>query len=187
MAGSGGSAVEYPCGDLNQDAVDDCSQTLVQNSRFDSTVSGWESESPSTQAWSATNASSKAGSGSLMLSDETPVVQAVGAAALGSRQCIPATPDTNYDVAARVSLGAGQTGGQGGIVVWLFDDDACQGNVITGAQPIAGGEAGKWSALSGKLWVPGGVHSMYVRLVAIKPFVQAQLTVLIDDVLVAKR
>ena len=187
LAGSAGGTFEGPCGDLNHDAVDDCSQTLVQNSRFDSGASAWEAEPSLTQVWNATNASNKPGSGSLMLSNTAAVAQAIGSAALGSHQCIPATPDTNYDFAARVSLAAGQNGGTGGIVVWLFDDDACQGNIVTGAMPISGGVAGQWSALSGRLWVPGGVHSMSVRLVAVKPFVQPELTVLIDDVLVAKR
>jgi hypothetical protein len=186
-ASGAGGAFDGPCGDLNQDAVDDCSQTLVQNSRFDSGVSAWESEPSSNQTWSASNASSKPGSGSLMLSNTAAVVQQVGSRALGSHQCVPATPDTNYDFDARVSLAAGQAGGSGGIVVWLFDDGACQGNLVGGAAPISGGVAGQWSTLSGRLWVPGGVHSMSVRLVAVKPFVQPELTVLIDDVLVAKR
>lgn len=186
-AGQAGGSIAFPCGDLNQDLVDDCQQTLVLNSRFDSAASDWDLEPSTTRAWDASNASGKAGSGSLQVSNVQPVEQAAGATLAGSRQCIPVTPMTNYDFAANVMIASGQAAGQAGLNAWLFDDDACVGNLVTGSMPIAGGEAGKWTAIKGKLWIPGGVHSMYVRLVAIKPFTQASLNVFIDDVLVAKR
>jgi hypothetical protein len=112
----------------------------------------------------------------------------------GARQCIPVTPNGSYDIAARVQVGAGQTG-TAGINVYFYDDDACQGNFVvppphTTTTPIEGGVAGSWTELATvvPLWIPGGVYSMYVRLVANKPpFQTTPLTVLIDDVLVAKR
>ena len=187
FAGAAGKPFEGPCGDLNHDAVDDCSQTLVQNSRFDTVASDWVSESSLTQTWDARNASGKAGSGSLLLSNTTPVVPgALGSAMVGSHQCVPVTSEAYYDVAARILLADGQTGGQGGINLALFDDASCAGNVVSGVTPIIGGEAGQWHDLYGKVWIPGGVHSVYVRLVAIKPFTQPALSVLIDDVLIVK-
>ena len=186
-AGNAGATSLFPCGDLNRDLVDDCRQTLVQNSRFDAEVSGWDGEPSTSQVWDASNASGAPGSGSLKLSNLSPMVAVNGFEVAGSHQCITVSPTTSYDFAARVMLAPGQTNGQAGVNVWLFDDDACQGNLVTGNTPIAGGVAGSWSILSGRLWVPGGVHSMYVRLVAIKPFAQPALSVFIDDVLVAKR
>ncbi|HYQ03180.1 MAG TPA: hypothetical protein VER96_31115 [Polyangiaceae bacterium] len=186
--GTAGGPPEFPCGDLNLDAVDDCTQTLVQNSRFDSADTGWDAEDDMTQAWDSSNATSKAGSGSLRLNNtRAAVAQTTGAVMLGSHQCIPAVPGVTYDVAARVMLAAGQTGGQAGVNIWLFDDGACQGNLVTGATPVSGGEVGKWQAVRGTVWVPSAAHSMYIRLVAIKPFTQSSLSVLVDDVLVAKR
>ena len=186
-AGSGGAAVSFPCGDLNQDSVDDCAQTLVQNSRFDSAVNGWEAEPSMSQAWDASNATGKPGSGSVKVSNTAERVSAPGTLAAGSHQCVSVTPTTNYDFAARVMLAEGETSGQAGVNAWLFDDDACQGNLVTGNMPIIGGVPGSWTVLTGRVWIPGGVHSMWVRLVAIKPFAQPSLSVLIDDVLVAKR
>jgi len=156
-AGQAGSVFNGPCGDLNHDLIDDCSETLVQNSRFDTSASNWDAEPGLTVTWNVGDASGKASSGSLRLNH-------TGGAGtmIGARQCIPATEDTNYDVAARVMLSAGQ--GQGGVNVYLFDDDACQGNIVTGNTPIEGGESGKWTDLFGTLWVRGGVHSMYVAL-----------------------
>jgi hypothetical protein len=188
--GSGGhaaAAADFPCGDLNQNVVDDCQETLVTNSRFDSALAGWDTEPSTTQVWDTSNGTGRPGSGSIQLNNASPVEQAVGSATAGSHQCIPVTPSANYDFGARVMLAAGQAGGQAGVNVWLFDDDACHGNLVSGNTPISGGVAGTWTALKGTLWIPGGVHSVYVRLVAIKPFAQPSLSVLIDDVLVAKR
>jgi hypothetical protein len=179
--GQGGSVFNGPCGDLNHDLIDDCSQTLVQNSRFDTTISNWDAETSLTATWDASNASGKPGSGSISL-----VHNGDKGSMIGAHQCIAVIPDTTYDVAARIMLASGQPGGTGGVNVYLFDGDACQGNIITGKTPIEAGEAGKWLEKLGSLWVPGNARSMYVRLVANKPLNQQSLTVLIDDVLVCK-
>jgi len=113
-------------------------------------------------------------------------VQALGSIMIGAHQCIPTAPGTEYDIAAHIMLASGQAGGAGGIDVWMFDDGACQGNLVSAHTPIQGGIVGQWTALLGKLSVPSGVNSLSVRLVAIKPFIQAELKVSIDDVLVAK-
>lgn len=182
--GSAGAPFNGPCGDLNHNLIDDCSETLVQNSRFDSTVNPWVAETSLTATWDATNASGKPGSGSLSLSHTGP-----GGTMIGAHQCIAVTPNASYDVAARVQLAAGQTG-TAGVNVYFYDDDACQANLITGNTPIEGGVAGSWIELATTvpLWIPGNTHSMYVRLVANKPnFQTTPLKVLIDDVLIAKR
>jgi hypothetical protein len=185
-ASPGGGTFVGPCGDLNHDLVDDCSQTLVQNSRFDTTATGWDAESSLTPSWSPSDASNKSSSGSILLDNTAAAVQALGSIMIGAHQCIPTAPGTDYDVAAHIMLAAGQSGGAGGIDVWMFDDGACQGNLVSAHTPIQGGIVGQWTALLGKLSVPAGVNSLSVRLVAIKPFIQAELKVSIDDVLVAK-
>ena len=187
-SGSAGGSTALPCGDLNENGVDDCQETLVKNSRFDATVTGWAAEPDTTQVWEASNASGESGSGSLRLSSSIPMLQAVGATAAGSRQCIPVKPDDVYDLAARVKLGDAQTvGSAAGVNAWLFDDANCEGNLVRGTFMLSGGVVGSWTVLKGNLWIPGGVHSMSVRLVAIKPFVQPALSASFDDVLVAKR
>ena len=185
-ASAGGATFVGPCGDLNSDLIDDCSQTLVQNSRFDTTATGWDAEPSLTVAWSASDASNKSSSGSLRLDNAADAVQALGSIMIGAHQCIPTAPGTEYDIAAHIMLASGQAGGAGGIDVWMFDDGACQGNLVSAHTPIQGGIVGQWTALLGKLSVPSGVNSLSVRLVAIKPFIQAELKVSIDDVLVAK-
>lgn len=183
-AGAGAGPV-FACGDLNHDLVDDCTQTLVQNSRFDTSIAHWDAESSMTETWGSVNASGAPGSGSISVNHTGP-----GSTMIGARQCIPVTPNASYDIAARVQVGAGQTG-TAGINVYFYDDGACEGNfVLPGNTPIEGGVAGAWIVLAtdAPLWIPGTAHSMYVRLVANKPpFQTTPLTVLIDDVLVAKR
>jgi hypothetical protein len=177
--GEGGSAPNFPCGDLNHDLVDDCTQTLVQNSRFDTATTGWDAEPPLTETWNANNASGKPGSGSLALNHT-----GTGGTMLGAHQCIPAIEYATYDVAARVMLSAGD--GKAGVNVFLFEDSACQGNLVVGKTPFEGGVLGQWTEKRGTLWIPAGVHSMYVRLFADKPSNQETLSVLIDDVLITR-
>jgi len=185
-AGSGGSAAGGRCVDLNEDGVDDCSQTLVKNSRFDANSDGWTAETLLTATWDARDASGNAGSGSLLLSNTASVAQGPGSLMVGAHQCIPTAPGTTYDVAAQIMIAAGQADGAGGIDVTMYDDDACQANVVSAHTPFWGGSLGQWTTLKGSVWVPGGVHSLLVRLVAIKPFTETELKVLIDDVLFAK-
>jgi len=185
--GSSGGRGLLPCGDLNDNGVDDCSETLVQNSRFDSTLSGWQAEPDADSVWDAGDASAQAGSGSLRLTSARAVVQAVGGTVTGVHQCLRVKLDDIFDFAAQVKLADGQTDGSAGVNAWLFDDDSCQGNLVPSGFMISGGVVGSWTLLKGNLWIPRGVHSMYVRLVAIKPFTQPLLSVSFDDVLVAKR
>jgi hypothetical protein len=104
----------------------------------------------------------------------------------GADQCIPTQLDATYDVAARIMVGPGQADAAGGINVWMYDDDVCQGNLVTAATPILGGVVGQWVVLRGGMSVPSGVHSLSIRLVVAKPFVETQQTVFVDDVLFAK-
>jgi hypothetical protein len=186
VGGGAGSLSGGGCADLNQDQIDDCTQTLVQNSRFDSTASGWIAETFITATWSPMDGSGQPGSGSLLLSNAGPVAQSAGTFMGGADQCIPTELDASYDVAARVMVGPGQADAAGGIDVWMYDDDACKGNLVTAKTPLLGGVSGQWTILRGALSVPGGVHSLSIRLVVAKPFVETVQTVFVDDVLFAK-
>lgn len=186
-SGGAGAPNPFPCGDLNLDRVDDCTQTLVQNSRFDTSAEQWSAEDSMSQGWDPSNASGKPGSGSLKLSNTSPVNDAAGPVMVGSRQCIRVAAATSYDFALRVMLLGNVNPGEAGINVWFFDDDSCQGNFIAAASPVHGGSVRTWSALSDKVFSPAGAHSMYVRLVVSKPFSEPPLGALVDDILVAKR
>jgi hypothetical protein len=184
--GAAGSVSVVGCADLNQDEIDDCTQTLVNNSRFDSTASDWVAEPLITATWDPSNGSGQPGSGSLLLTNTAPVAQSPGSFMGGADQCIPTQLDASYDVAARIMVGPGQADAAGGINVWMYDGDACKGNLVTAATPILGGVVGQWTVLRGTMSVPGGVRSLSIRLVAVKPFVETEQKVFVDDVLFAK-
>jgi len=50
-AGTGGGPIRPPCGDLNQDSIDDCVQTILTNAGFDHDLEGWSAERQTTISW----------------------------------------------------------------------------------------------------------------------------------------
>jgi len=190
-AGSGGSGGEpfiSPCGDLNQNRVDDCEETLVQNSRFDTASSSWSADANPKllQAWDGVDARAQTGSGSLLVLN-TNVVEGTGNTSLGSGQCLVAWGNQTFEFGARALMKAGQGGGKAAINVLVFGQDACSGDVIQGITPSTVSVAGAWQVVSGAARMPPAARSMLVRLVASKPFAQSSLEVLFDDVLVREK
>lgn len=178
-AGSAGTAFSGPCGDIDGNGVDDCSETLVLNSRFDSNADHWTSGK-----WDPSNARAAAPSGSLLVLNDSPVVPEVGFRLLAAEQCVQVTGDFEYEVAARVMIPAGQGEGFGGINLWIFANDGCQGTFVTGLSPATTEITNAWTIVDGKFKMPTAARSMSVRLAATRPFAQPKLQVLFDDVLV---
>ena len=185
-APNGGTAGAFngPCGDLDGNAVDDCSETLVQNSRFDLDLSHWTAEPQITSAWDAQNASPTTGSGSARLLNVAPVASAIGLTMAGAEQCILVTGAASYEVAARVMIPSGQGQGEAGFNLWVFGADDCKSNFLVAVTPVTTQATGAWTIINGDAKLPAGAKSMTVRLVALKPFAQAQLQASFDDVLV---
>jgi hypothetical protein len=187
MAGSGGAPLIFPCGDLNQNYVDDCAETLVKNSRFDTDTKGWEAEPLLQQHWDPTNATGGTSSGSLFVANMTVIPSLTGYTTVGSRQCISALTAQRYDVGARVFIKGGQGSGDAGINLLIFADDGCTGTYIGGQTVRTVADVDAWRVLEGEVAMPPAARSMYVRLVASKPLAQASLQVLFDDVLVSEK
>jgi hypothetical protein len=51
------------CGDLDQNGVQDCDETVARNPRFDASAEDWLADPGVTQVWQAEDARGKAGSG----------------------------------------------------------------------------------------------------------------------------
>ena len=181
--GSGGSFVS-PCGDIDGNAVDDCAETLLQNSRFDTTIEHWTASSPPTEVWDPRDARAAASSGSLSLSNSAPVADMPGFVSVAAEQCLQVTGDLNYLFAARVLIPSGQGSGQAAINLWVFANDNCQGTFVDAFTPAATQSDGAWTVISGQLKMPTAGRSMVVRLAAARPFAQTHFQVLFDDVLV---
>ncbi len=184
-AGSGGAS--SGCGDIDQDMVDDCTETLVQNSRFDSDGSYWLIEPLATQAWDPRNARAGTGSGSLLISNLAPVDPAPGSFMVGAHQCVPVTADASYELAVRVLIPSGQGAGEAGVNVQIFGADNCASSFLEADTVGTTADVDAWQVVQGELTVSSAARSMWVRLVVSKPFSQAALDALFDDVLVREK
>jgi hypothetical protein len=187
-AGSGGAPFISPCGDLNQNRVDDCEETLVNNSRFDTDASTWEAETLLQQRWAPVNASGGSASGALSVANVNVIPNLGGSTTVGSRQCMRAWTGQHFAVGARVFIKGGQGAGKAGVNLLIFSTDGCTGDgFITGKTIDTVADVDAWRVIEGEVAMPAASRSMYVRLVAEKPFAQASLEVLFDDVLVSEK
>ncbi len=163
--------------------MQDCEQTIAQNSRFMTDVAAWEPEPTQLQAWDERDAQDAKASGALRVRN-TNTASGVGTMLSGSRQCLPAVGQASYSVAVNTLIPSGQGEGSAGVAVWFFGSDECAANSIGNItlQLVSATEV--WSVAHGKFQAPGGTRSMHVRLVTAKPFEQPSLEALFDDVLV---
>ncbi len=188
--GSGGSDVEpgnFPCGNLNRNAVDDCSETLVTNSRFDAAATGWQTEGALAETWNASNARGGSASGSLSLVNSNVVAGATGNTALSAHQCIVAWGNEQFELGARVRISASQGGGgSAGLNLSFYANDGCDGTWLGGEDVALTSETEHWVVVRNKLTIPAGTRSARVRLMVAKPFEQLSLQAFFDDVLVVK-
>ena len=184
----GGPDVEpgnFPCGNLNRNDVDDCSETLVANSRFDATGTGWDSEGSLLQTWKADDARGGA-SGSLSLVNTNVVPNGTGKTGLASHQCMVAWTGDRLELGARVKIQPGQGEGEAGLNLIFFGSDGCDGTVLGGQDVAFSADTGSWVVVRNKLTIPAGTRSARVRLMVAKPFGQASFEAQFDDVLVVK-
>jgi hypothetical protein len=189
-SGSGNEAgtppVEVGCGDLDEDGVQDCEQTIALNANFGADVADWEAEPTLIQSWAQESARSNQPPGALRVRNQN-VATGNGTMQAGSRQCVTAIGGKEYSLAVNTLIPAGQGSGSAGIVVWFFGSDNCAANFI-GRVPLQLLSAtGAWQVARGKVQAPSATRSMYVRLVTEKPFAQASFEALFDDVLVREQ
>lgn len=186
--GSGGAPFESPCGDLNDNRVDDCSETLLQNSRFDSAVTGWQPEGSLQQAWATTNARPTTGSGSLSLVNGSYIAGSAVVAGQGSDQCLLAWGDDTYELGARMLIKETQASVSAAVDLVFYGSDGCQGTVLGGKTAARTEVVGSWQAARGIVKIPAGTRSVNVRLTISKPLgLQASVEALFDDVLAVKK
>jgi hypothetical protein len=187
-AGAAGAApFDGPCGDLNHNLVDDCTETLVHNSRFDTATTGWAPEGSLEQTWVTTNAKPGGASGSLSLRNTTFIAGSMVTAGMGSRQCLVAWGDDTYELAARVFIKPGQGSGSAAISLVFYGSDGCDGTVLDGKTAASVSAVDAWKTARGQVKMPAGTRSVWVRLVVAKPLAQSSFEALFDDVLVTKK
>jgi hypothetical protein len=178
----------FPCGNLNRNAVDDCQETLVGNSRFDTSASSWANEGASvlTETWKQEDARGNAGSGSLLLANTNVIANGTGTTGVAAYQCITAWTGDSFEVGARVRVASGQGEGEAGVNLMFFGGDACAGQLLGGENVAFTSKTDQWSVVKNTSQIPAGTRSMRVRLMVSKPFSQASFEAQFDDVLVVK-
>jgi hypothetical protein len=181
--GGGGDYGAGGCGDLDHDSVQDCTETLVKNSRFMTDGSSWTAEPTLSQRWDNRNARPDQTSGALAVKN-TNVAQGEGNMLSGSTQCITAEGDRSYVLAARAFIPSGQGAGSAGIGVWFYADEGCKDFFISSATSELVSQADAWLLAQSVVVAPSATRAILVRLVSSKPFAQPSLEVLFDDVLV---
>jgi hypothetical protein len=174
------------CGDLDQNGVQDCDETVARNPRFDASAEDWLADPGVTQVWQAEDARGKAGSGSLAITFTTPG-GSTGWALAAAGQCLPAWGEDTYEVGARAQVASGQSGGQAELDVAFFGNDGCLGSLLGSKALSPVTRTGVWQPLKGSLELPAGTRSVLLRLAAAKPGAQPSLEVHFDDVLFRKK
>jgi hypothetical protein len=183
-AGSGGGVEAGGCPDIDQNGVDDCSETLIQNSRFDVDDDDWLAEPLALPSWDARNALPGTSSGSLLIWNQAPVDPAAGSYMVGAHQCLPIDGNAGYEVAVRALIPGAQGAGFAGINLQIFGADACAGSFLEAQTVDATDQVDTWIVVKGAVQTPSAARSMWVRLVVSKPFAQETFGALFDDVLV---
>jgi hypothetical protein len=189
VADAGAAGADYGaggCGDLDGDLVQDCTQTLVDNARFDRDVSAWQAEIGVAQKWDQRNARKHESSGALAVQNST-LGAGDGITLDGSRQCRPAVGNKDYLFAARALIPSGQGSASASISIWFFGADHCADYLLSTAATPMLSDTDAWLLLEGKATAPPATRSIYVRLVAAKPFKQSSVEALFDDVLVREQ
>ncbi len=182
-AGAGGAPFDSPCGDIDHNAVDDCAETLLLDSRFDADPPHWVPGANLIQAWDGRDARAKPGSGSILVTNQTPIAAVDAWVLAGTDQCIPVTERVKYELAARVMIPDGQGLGGAGLNLYAYTGDACSGIFLSGLATGLTVQRGGWAVVEGQLEMPLAARSVLVRLAVSKPFSQDKLSALFDDIL----
>ncbi|MEI9941171.1 MAG: hypothetical protein WDO69_28470 [Pseudomonadota bacterium] len=184
--GAAGSDTPFagPCGDIDHDAVDDCEETLLLDSRFDADLTHWVAGPNLVQAWDPRDARSLTSSGSIFVTNQVPIAAVDAWVMAGTEQCVSVTERVEYELAARVMIPNGQGLGEAGLNLYVFAGDGCSGVFLGGLTPGLTAKRGGWVVVDGQVEMPLAARSMVVRLVTSKPFTQATLSAFFDDVLV---
>jgi len=188
--GDGGQGVEYTVPDcifLDEAIPEEC-ESLVQNPGFAKDIEGWEGENVKILVgWYPDDATDSEASGSIAVNN-TLSGATVGTAPYGAWQCIPVTAGGVYDFAADFYIPKGQDPtGMAEINVYYYDTAECEGanKYSFSSDPVT--KVGSWVPVRATDTAPGGIQSMFVRLVAVKQFQPMMFRVHFDNVLVRLR
>ena len=102
----------------------------------------------------------------------------------GASQCVVISGGSDYALYAQILIPEGQASGSGGLSALFFDSEDCSGQASGGLMSQLVTEPGQWQVVGVTGEVPGSARSASIRLLTVKPFRQAAVEVLFDDILV---
>ena len=182
--GGGGDASSGTCGDLDDNGIQDCAETLLRNFGFHTDASAWVAEPRAEQRWDPTDARSGIASGALSVVNVNRIdTREIGYTMVGSGQCLDVAPLRTYVLGALLRIPRDQGEGHAGMNVFLYADPGCTGTFLHAYTPILVSEADTWRATRGEFETSAGTRSVHVRLVTSKPFAQSSFGALFDSLL----
>jgi hypothetical protein len=178
-------AVKGECPDLDDNGVLDCRESLVKNGDFATGLAGWAAEPNATAAFDGTDDGDGVRTSGALAVTNTAMGESVNAFMVGARQCVNAGGGT-YQLFGQVKL---QEAGAAtaGINVQFFNAADCGGAVSGVYSSSLYDSAPQWRTIAAQMPVPPSVRSMAVRLVVVKPYRQAPVKALFDNVLLRAR
>jgi hypothetical protein len=184
QGGSGGMVVGR-CPDLDADGVLDCDESVIQNATFDLNPDGWVPESNLDLTWSDVDATGQKDSGSLGAANQFEA-DLEGTLMVGAHQCLANVGGAVYHYYLQASVPSDAGGTQAGFQVIYYDNVQCTGTMLdVAASNVVDGPG--WELASLTYLTPFGAKSASVRIVVLKPYRQAPVTTLFDNVLVRQR
>lgn len=192
--GKANAPVEIPVCDYSGDVGSEC-ESLAKNAGFKSDVSDWDPDGGVYGLWRQDDAGESKTSGSIDVLNTLSGTDE-GVAPGSARQCLPATPGYDYDLASDVFIEEGQGDGvapgapyEGSAVLgaFFFDDEECRGTSVgfLNADPVA--TTGEWKHVSTSGTAPELTQSISVRLNALKPIRETTFKATFDNVFVRER
>jgi hypothetical protein len=180
---AGASAPERACPDLDENGVEDCSETLVSNADFSRGIELWRAEPDILIREEHADASENVLPASLRV-ESIRAFDSDALATAGASQCVLASGEGEYAFFAHVFLPEGQESGSAGISALFFDSEDCSGVASGAFMSKLVTDTEQWLSVGGTSEAPPTALSVSVRLLTVKPFRQPKLEALFDDVLV---
>jgi hypothetical protein len=181
-AGSAG-----PCPDLDGNSVLDCQETLVKNPGFDTDISSWNADFGVNEAWLQSDGQGNSRSGSL----DVAFVNTTGSPnsiVAGSSQCVQISGGASYLLAVQLQiLNGGVSNGGAMLDFWSYASTDCSGSIGDVFQGPLVPQAATWTTTMVSHQIPAAMHSVAVRLLALKPGNTQLLQVTFDNVLFKKQ
>jgi hypothetical protein len=178
-----GGVAGSSCADLDFNQKPDCLETLVRNSTFDVSVTGWRAEPGMIVRWDELDALTSKSSGSIAITNPTVVPGGVGFYSGAATQCTCVAGGGQYYLAAQTYLRGSAGAARASVALAFYASDDCSGDALTSSTTPTISFNGAWLTPTITTTVPVGAQSALLRLVVSKNLAQDPAEVMFDNIL----